>query len=267
MSSDVEERDKKQSSTTPPGAPAPDMRGRTQAVAVDPKTLRKRNFVVEFYRSALGKKYTMAISGIILMGYVFAHMVGNLKLYFGPEGFDAYAEFLRAILYPILPNEFFLWIMRVILLAALILHVHAAYALTVMNRKARPDGYRSQRHYEAANFAGRTMRWTGIIVLLFVAFHLADLTFGTANPEFVAGDVYSNTVASFQRWPVSLFYIVANLALGVHLYHGGWSLFQSLGINRPRFNRWRRYFAVGFAAIVTVPNVSFPIAVLAGVIS
>ena len=266
MSSDVTDRDE-QSSSTPPGAPANDLRGRTDAVAVEPKAVRKRNFLLELYRSAVGKKYVMAITGLIWMGYVFAHMVGNLKLYFGPEGFDAYAEFLRAILYPILPNEFFLWIMRALLAVSLILHVHAAYALTVMNRKARPDGYRSKRHYDAVDFAGRTMRWSGVIVLLFIAFHLADLTFGTANPDFVRGDVYANTVASFQRWPVSLLYIVANLALGLHLYHGGWSMFQSLGVNRPRFNHWRRYFAVGFAAIVTIPNVSFPIAVLAGIIS
>ena len=267
MSSDVTDRGDAASPTTPQGTASKDLRRRTEAVAVDPKKIRKGNFLLELYRSAVGKKYVMAITGLIWMGYVFAHMVGNLKLYFGPEGFDTYAEFLRRIAYPILPNEFFLWIMRVILTVSLVLHVHAAYALTVMNRKARPDGYRSKRHYDAVDFAGRTMRWSGVIVLLFIAFHLADLTFGTANPEFVRGDVYANTVASFQRWPVSLLYIVANLALGVHLYHGGWSMFQSLGVNRPRFNIWRRYFAVGFAAIVTVPNVSFPIAVLTGIIS
>jgi succinate dehydrogenase / fumarate reductase cytochrome b subunit len=267
MSSEVTERDDGDATSTPPGASSNDVRSRTQAQVVDPKLVRKRNFAVEFYRSALGKKYVMAITGAVMMLYVLGHMIGNLKLYFGAEALDTYAEFLRGILYPILPNEIFLWIVRVALLAALVLHVHAAYALTVVNRKARPDAYRSKRDYIAADFAGRTMRWTGVIVLLFIVFHLADLTFGYANPDFVAGDVYNNTVASFQRWPVSLFYIVANLALGFHLYHGGWSMFQSLGINRPRFNVWRRWFAVAFAAVIVLGNVSFPIAVLTGLVS
>lgn len=268
MSSDVTEQPGRPlSPTTPPRAPGGDVRGRTQAVAVDPKTLRKRNFLLELYRSAVGKKYAMAITGIIFMAYVLGHMIGNLKLYAGPESINVYGEFLRDILYPILPHEIFLWGIRIILIAALVIHVHAAYALTVMNRRARPQAYQSKRHYVATDFAGRTMRWTGIIVLLFIAFHLADLTFGYANPDFVPGDVYNNIVASFQRWPVALLYIVANVALGYHLYHGAWSLFQSLGINKPRFNQWRRWFAIGFAAIIVVGNVSFPIMVLAGVVS
>ena len=119
----------------------------------------------------------------------------------------------------------------------------------------------------AANFASRTMRWTGVIVLLFLAWHLADLTWGWANPDFVRGDVYHNVVSSLERVPVAVFYIVANLALGVHLFHGAWSLFQSLGFNNPRFNPWRRWFAVAFTAVVVIGNVSFPIAVQLGVVS
>jgi succinate dehydrogenase / fumarate reductase cytochrome b subunit len=267
MSSDVTDRDTGLSTTAPPGTPGNDLRGRTEAVAIDPKELRKRNFLIEFYRSALGKKYAMAISGLIMMGYVVAHMLGNLKLYAGAESLDGYAEFLRDILYPILPHGVFLWLVRPILLAALVIHLHAAWVLTRLNRKARPKAYQSKRHYIAVDFAGRTMRWTGIIVLLFIVFHLADLTFGWANPDFVSGDVYNNTVASFQRWPVALIYIVANLALGFHLYHGAWSMFQSLGINKPRFNLWRRWFAVAFAVVVVVGNVSFPLAVMTGVIA
>jgi succinate dehydrogenase / fumarate reductase cytochrome b subunit len=111
------------------------------------------------------------------------------------------------------------------------------------------------------------MRWSGVIVLLFVLYHLSDLTWGFANPDFIRGDVYHNVVASLSAWPTALFYVLANLALGVHLYHGSWSLFQSLGINNPRFNHWRRYFAVVFALVVTLGNLSFPIAIVFGLVS
>ena len=228
---------------------------------------RKLPFFLDFYRSAVGKKYVMAISGIIMMGYVFAHMVGNLKLYLGAEEMNKYGEFLRNLAYPIFPHAGALWIMRLGLLAAFVLHIHAAVSLTRMNTASRPVKYHSKRDYIAADFAARTMRWTGWIVFLFIAFHLLDLTWGTANPDFHHGSPYENTVASFQRIPVSIFYIIANLALGVHLYHGAWSLFQSLGWNRRRFNPWRRYFATGFAAIIVAGNVSFPLAVMTGVLS
>ena len=228
---------------------------------------RRTSFAVDFYRSAVGKKYVMAITGVVMMGFVLAHMVGNLKMYMGAEEMNHYGEFLRAILYPLVPRQMALWIMRLGLIGALILHVHATYALTRMNRRSRPVKYQSDRDYVAATFAARSMRWTGIIVLLFLVFHLLDLTFGPANPDFQTGLPYENTIASFQRLPVALFYILANLALGVHLYHGAWSLFQSLGWNRRRFNPWRRYFATAFAAIIVAGNVSFPLAVMTGVLS
>ncbi len=233
------------------------------APAPSPKTA----WAVDFYRSAVGKKYVMAITGIVLMLYVLAHMLGNLKVYLGPAALNEYAEFLRDLGEPVAPRSVVLWILRAALAAAFVLHVHAAYVLTVMNRRARPAAYQSKRDYVAANFAARTMRWSGVIVGLFVLFHLADLTWGFANPAFVRGDVYHNVVASFQRWPVSVFYILANLALGLHLYHGAWSLFQSLGVNNPRFNHWRRNFAVTFALVVTLGNVTFPTMVLAGIVS
>ena len=136
-----------------------------------------------------------------------------------------------------------------------------------MNRRARPVKYQSHRDYVAANFASRTMRWTGIIVLLFLAFHLADLTWGCANPDFIRGDVYRNLVESLSRVPVAILYIVTNIALGIHLFHGVWSLFQSIGSNGPRFNAWRRGLAAAFATVIVVGNCSFPIAVMAGVVS
>ncbi len=136
-----------------------------------------------------------------------------------------------------------------------------------MNRRARPIKYQSHRDYVAANFASRTMRWSGVIVLLFLGWHLADLTWGFANPDFVRGLPYQNMVESLSRAPVALLYIVANIALGIHIYHGAWSMFQSMGVNNPRFNEWRRYFATGFATIIVIGNVSIPVAVMAGVIS
>ncbi len=242
--------------------------------AVTPPSKKKKPFLVDFYSTAVGKKYVMAITGIIGIGFVIGHMIGNLKMYLGvvSEGderlydIDIYGEFLRELLVPILPHGVFLWILRVVLIAAVLLHIHAAYSLTVLNRTARPVKYQSARDYQVANFASRTMRWTGIIVLLFIIWHLADLTWGWANPDFVKGAVYYNIDTSLSRLPVAILYIVANIALGIHLFHGTWSLFQSMGWSNPRFNMWRRYLATGVATIVVVGNVSFPIAVQAGII-
>ena len=223
---------------------------------------------IEFYRSAVGKKWVMAVTGILLMAYVFVHMVGNLKVYFGAEDFNAYGEFLRELLVPLLPRTWTLWALRIGLIVAFVLHIHAAAALTLLNRRARAgQGYLARRDWQAANAASRSMRLTGVVLALFVVFHLADLTWGTVNPDFVRGDVYRNLVASFERPVVSAIYIVANVALGLHLFHGAWSMFQSLGINNPRWNSWRRSFAVGFASVVAIANIIFPIAVLSGIVS
>ena len=227
---------------------------------------RRLAWPLEIYQSAVGKKWVMALSGLVLMGYVFAHMLGNLKMYLGAEQLNHYGEWLREMLEPALPRTGALWLMRGLLITAFAVHIHAAYSLTRMNHRSRPTRYASDRDYVAANFASRTMRWTGIIVALFVVFHLMDLTWGNANPDFVRGDPYHNLVESFSRVPVAIAYIVANLALAVHLFHGAWSLFASLGVNHPRFHRWRRRFAAGFATLVLVGNVSFPVMVLAGVV-
>lgn len=224
----------------------------------------RRSWFVEVYRTSVGKKYAMALSGLVLMAYVLLHMLGNLKLYYGRESMNSYAEFLRLFGSPAAPESSVLWIVRLVLLAAFVVHIHAAWALWRTNRRARPEGYEAKRHWIAADFASRTMRWSGVIVGLFVAFHLADMTFLVANPEPDHADVYQNVVSSFQRVPVSALYILGNLALGLHLYHGAWSLFQSMGWNRPGFNHWRRYAAVAFAVAVTLGNISFPVAVLTG---
>ena len=238
------------------------------ATAVEEAPARRRPpYPVELYRTAVGKKYVMAVTGIMWMGYVLAHMAGNLKIYLGAEDINHYGEWLRTLGTPLLPRTGLLWLMRGGLIAAFVLHVHAAYSLTRLNW-ARDRKYESRRDFVAANFASRTMRWTGTIVLLFLAWHLADLTWGidAANPDYVRGDIYNNLTHSFDRPVVAIFYIVANLALGVHLLHGAWSLFQSLGWNHPRFNAWRRWFAYGFTIVVIGGNISFPLAVMTGVI-
>jgi succinate dehydrogenase / fumarate reductase cytochrome b subunit len=227
--------------------------------------VRRLPWFLELYRTAVGKKYVMAVTGIFGMLYVAGHMVGNLKIYLGGDGLDHYAEWLRTVGYPALPHGGFLWIMRVLLIGAVLLHIHAAWSLTQMNHRADVK-YVSRRDFVAANFASRTMRWTGIIVGAFIVFHLLDLTWGTINPDFVRGAVRRNLVASFDRVPVAIAYIVANLALGIHLWHGAWSLFQSMGWNNPRFNRWRSWFAWSFAAAIVLGNVSFPVAVMAGIV-
>lgn len=232
---------------------------------------QRRFFLLDLYGTAVGKKYVMAITGIIGIGYVVAHMIGNLKMFLGkdPNGvyaIDHYGEFLRELLVPILPRTVFLWILRLSLIGALVLHLHAAYSLTVLNRRARPVKYQSARDYQVASFASRTMRYTGVVVLLFIVWHLLDLTGGQLNPGFVRGETYRNIDASLSRIPVAALYIVANIALGTHLFHGVWSLFQSIGWSRPRFNKWRKVAAASIATVVVVGNVSFPVAVLAGIV-
>ncbi len=221
------------------------------------------NRVQSVWRSTVGKKVAMASTGILLVLYVVGHMIGNLKLYQGPEKINAYAEFLREVGAPALGRGEFLWIARVVLLAAVIVHIVAAVQLARRSRAARPVGYRNTPH-EELSYASRTMRWGGVIIVLFVIYHLMHLTFGTAHPDFVPGDVYHNLVVGFQQWPVSVAYMVAVLAIGLHLYHGVWSMMQTLGINHPRFNALRRPIAGVIAAAVVLGNLSFPIAVLAG---
>ena len=239
---------------------------------------RRRPFVIDLYSTAVGKKYAMGITGIGLMGFVLFHMIGNLKMYMGAADLDHYAHFLQTLLYPLAPKGWVLWILRGGLIAMLLVHLHAAWSLTVLNRRARPVRYQSARDYQIANFASRTMRWSGVIILAFLVWHLLDLTFGVVNDHVgtmithpgdtePVKDVYGSVVASFERTPVAFFYVVANILLGIHLFHGAWSIFQSLGWNNPRFNRWRRAFATGFAAVIVVGNVSFPVAVMAGIVS
>lgn len=218
----------------------------------------------------------MALTGLMMVGFLIAHMIGNLKIYIGTvehnghqvQDIDVYSEFLKELLVPIVPSGVVLWLMRLGLLAGLILHIHSAYSLTQLNLKSDLR-YQSKRDYIAANFASRTMRWTGPILGLYIVAHLADLTLGKgglATSEFVTGEVYNNVIYSLSRPLVAIFYIVANIVVVVHVYHGIWSAFQSLGINNPKYNKLRRQASMVISAILLIGNLSFPIAILAGAI-
>ena len=233
---------------------------------VAPATNQPRvHWLADFYASAIGKKAVMALTGFFLFGWVFMHMLGNFKVYLGAEHFNEYAKWLRTMGAPAMPHDVPLWIVRVLLLIAVWLHIQAATQLTLMNRAARPVDY-AYRETVASTYAARTMRWGGVIILLFVIYHLMHLTFGVVHPNFIEGDPYHNLVAGFLDWRASAFYIVANLALGLHLYHGLWSMFNSVGLNHVKFNAWKRLFATAFALLITAGNVSFPIAVLIGIV-
>jgi len=210
--------------------------------------------------STIARKAVMAVTGLILCGFVLGHMAGNLQVYLGPEAMNAYAEFLREML-----HGAGLWIARGTLLAAVGLHIWAATTLTLDSWQARPVKYRRWTADEST-YASRTMRWGGVIILLFVIYHLLHLTFGAVHPDFIEGDVYHNFVAGFRSVPVSAFYIVANLALGLHLYHGVWSLCRTLGVSHPRYVGYAKAAAALFAGVVVGGNVSFPLAVLTGVL-
>ena len=213
-------------------------------------------------------KWMMALTGAGLLAYVLVHMIGNLKIFLGPEDLNHYAETLKELLYPIVPKGGILWLFRFGLLAMFGIHIWSATVLTLRNWKARGKiRYEAKRQYSAANYANRTMRWGGSIILLFVIFHIGDLTLGSTNPEFVEGSVYNNVVYSFQRWWVAMFYVVAQTALAFHIYHGGWSMFQSLGLSNPRYNDWRRWFAVTLALVILIGNSSIPIAVQFGLLT
>jgi succinate dehydrogenase / fumarate reductase cytochrome b subunit len=218
-----------------------------------------------FYRSSIGKKAVMAVTGLILFGWIFLHMVGNLKLYMGAVHMNEYAHFLRAMGAPAVPESGILWAMRLLLLVCVVFHIHAAYALTRMAAAARPVGYRD-RQYVKATYASRTMRWGGVILLLFIIYHLLHLTTGQAHHDFVKDDAYHNVTTGLRVWWVAAIYIIANLALGLHLYHGVWAMFGSLGLINPRIEAFRRTFATAFAVLITAGNISFPLAVLTGIV-
>lgn len=208
----------------------------------------------------------MAVSGMVLFGFVLAHVAGNLKIFLGQAEFNAYARWLRQVGEPAVPHGGLLWLTRLILLASVAVHITAALQLARMNRHARGSRYVLRKTVQAG-YSERTMIWTGLLVALYVVYHIMHLTLGIVHPHFLPEDPYRNVISGFRVAPVSAVYIAANLLLGLHLYHGLWSMFQSLGWNHPRYNSWRRIFAVVFAVVVTTGFVAVPLAVLVGVIS
>jgi succinate dehydrogenase / fumarate reductase cytochrome b subunit len=223
------------------------------------------SFLVNIYRSAVGKKAVMAASGLLLVGFVLGHMAGNFKLFLGEEKFNHYAEWLREIGSPALPHGGALWIARFALLGAVLLHIHSAWSLTRASRKARPERYKKLAT-QKATYASRTMRWGGVIIVLFVLYHLAHFTWGFswAHPDFVPGNPYHNVVAGFRVPWVVAFYVIAQVALGFHLYHGFWSAFQSLGWDHDAIKSWRRPAAAVIAGALTLGNTVIATSVLMG---
>ena len=217
------------------------------------------NWLFELYRYSTGKKIVMALTGLIGVGYVIGHMLGNLQAFRGPSKLNAYASFLRS-------TGVLLWAVRVMLLGAVLLHSLAAYQLARLSLKGRGVGYYRWQPV-ASTYASRTMRWTGPTLGLFILFHVLHLTTGTVHPDFQQGNVYANVVTAFRVWYVSAFYIIAMLALGLHLYHGVWSMFQSLGINHPQYNRLIRGVAIFFTVIVVSGFIAIPVGVIIGIVS
>jgi len=221
--------------------------------------------VGRLYGSSVGKKALVAASGLVLVAFVIGHMLGNLKAYQGQAKFDAYAAFLREVGAPVFGHGQLLWLVRLVLLAAVSLHVVAAWQVYRQSRRARPTGYRRFDDLSLA-YASRTMRWGGVILLAFVVYHLLHLTTGTAHPNFDAGSPYRNLITGFRSWPASAAYVLAMVPLGLHVYHGLWSSTQTLAVRNPTVLRLRRAAAAGIAAAIVVGNVSIPVAVLTGLV-
>lgn len=215
--------------------------------------------------SLVGQKVLMAVSGIVLLLFVIGHLFGNLKVFQGPEHFNAYAEGLRAVGAPFFGRGQLLWIARLGLLATVTVHVWSALLVTRASWSARPADYRALR-LAHTTVAARTMRWGGVLLGVYVVYHLLDLTFGRVNPGFIPGDAYGNLVLSFQRWPVVAGYSAAMVLLGLHLYHGLWSAFQTLGLHAVPTERLRRAFAAACAVLVVTGYLSIPLAVFAGLV-
>jgi len=213
-----------------------------------------------FWQTTVGKKAVMAVTGIILFGFIVGHLLGNLQIFESPEKLNQYAVTLRK-LGPLL------WTTRIVLLLSVILHIWAAFQLWAGHRVARPITYVKKAN-QNSTYASRTMYWSGPIILAFVIYHLLNFTFGSVHPggPFVEGSVYNNVVSSFQVWPVSIFYIIAVSMLCLHLYHGLWSLFNTLGFSHPVYSPWIQRFAKLFAVVIALGYISIPVAVLAGVI-
>jgi succinate dehydrogenase / fumarate reductase cytochrome b subunit len=217
---------------------------------------------VRLWSSTIGKKVVMALSGVVLFGFVIGHLLGNLQIYQGPDKINAYGAFLHH-------NTGLLWGFRVVLLTCVLLHIVASAQLTIRNWKARPVGYK-KRKAVGSSYASRTMFWSGPIIAAFVVYHLLHFTFGSAHPDFRelngVPEVYHNVITGFQSVPVALAYVVAMAMLGFHLLHGIWSMFQSVGVAHPFYTPLIKRFALLATTLIVLGNISIPIAVLTGIV-
>ena len=213
---------------------------------------------LRFWDTTVGKKAVMAVTGFTLFGFVVGHLAGNLQIYEPPEKINHYSEMLRSV-----PS--LLWGARITLLASVCLHIWASFALWRLQRAARPIPYAKKANLHST-YASRTMMWSGPIILAFVIYHLLNFTFGTVHPggPFDVHNVYNNVVTGFQFWPSSVFYIIAMIMLCYHLYHGLWSMFQSLGFSHPVYTPWIQRLAKVVAILIAAAYISIPVAVLAG---
>ena len=217
-----------------------------------------------FYDTTIGKKAVMAVSGVVLFGFIVGHLVGNLQIYAGADKVNHYAKFLQSMPGP-------LWGARIVLLLCLILHVWSAFELWLLAREARPVAYKKKSNPNSS-YASRTMIWSGPIIGAFLIYHLLHFTFGTLLPNGLARlengdvDVYQNLITGFSQPLVTLFYVIAVSLLGVHLYHGLWSMFQSLGVSHPSYTPRFKQFAAAASILISAGNISIPLAVLAGIV-
>ena len=213
-----------------------------------------------FWNATIGKKIVMAVSGAILFLFVVGHLLGNLQVFMGAERFNDYARFLRI-------EPALLWTVRTVLLVMILLHVWASIELALLNKlEARPVGYVKKKNI-GSSYASRTMYWSGPIIGAFVIYHLMQFTWGVGGTPFEEGKAYENLVRGFQVPVISIFYIVAMVLLMMHLYHGLWSMFQTLGINHPRYTPMLRIFAKTVAILLFVGFSSIPVAVMIGVLT
>lgn len=236
------------------------------SMALATRTDRRPSMTRTLWGSSVGKKMIMAVSGLIMLGYLSVHMLGNLKIFFGSDEFDHYAHWLRTLGEPFLHYEWALWIIRVVLVAAVVLHAVSAYQLSRRDIRARPIAYVHKK--ARASYATRTMRWGGIILALFIVWHILDLTTGTVHTGgFQSGHPYQNVLDTFSTWYGNAVYIVAVLAMGLHVQHGFWSAAQTLGVGNATRDRVLKTLADIFAVVLTVGFVSVPLAVMTGVVS
>lgn len=220
--------------------------------------------LLRLYRTTIGKKAVMAVTGIVFLLFLIAHMIGNLKVFYGRVDYDSYAAWLRTMGAPAIPHGWGLAILEIILGVCVLLHIGSAVELALRARRARPVRYQGGRPKQG--YASRTMRTGAILVVIFVIYHLLDLTFRVANPAGVAGDPYGNVVADFSNGWITAFYVICLLVLGLHIRHGVWSALQTLGQSNARRQRAINAFAIAFAVVLIGGFLSVPFGVVTGVV-